>query len=308
MPNVLKKLRTNLLEAVGLTEEYLGEGGPGSGHFGHKGRKGLVGGSVSSGGKRIRGEREVAVGVKGVRYASPERASKVRKLKGSPVASTKKLRGGVNRTELVTMKDGSQAVFKPKSGEDAGLRPDIDAGTYYKREVAASEVAELVGMDDIVPATTFREIGEEVGSLQEFVEHAQTANQMEKLEDRYGTNQYDVTRAAAFDFVIGNTDRHWGNHLVTDSGKIQLIDHGLAFPSRNSILRSRFIEAVRGDQIPPAIKEMWKGKLKKVRAILRRNGIGQDAMKATGKRYESLLNSNTLADAIRRSGARLVVP
>ncbi len=37
--------------------------------------------------------------------------------------------------------------------------------------------------------------------------------------------------AAAFDFLIGNTDRHDGNWMIKADGKMMLIDHGLTFPN-----------------------------------------------------------------------------
>ena len=64
---------------------------------------------------------------------------------------------GVNVSKLVQLTNGQKAVFKPELGERQGLRRGVP-GSYFKREAASSTVAELLGMGDLVPHTTVRDV------------------------------------------------------------------------------------------------------------------------------------------------------
>lgn len=166
----------------------------------------------------------------------------------SPVSGTKALGGGVSETLVVHFADGSKGVFKPEDGELAGLlaegqeeeevgseplRAGIKVGQQTEREVAAWEVAKLVGMDDMVAPAIETEIGGRRGVVLEWQEGTVASDS----EIPYGNMtiaksksvRLDVERAAMFDYVIGNQDRHLGNWIVTPDGDIRLIDHGLSF-------------------------------------------------------------------------------
>lgn len=146
-----------------------------------------------------------------------------------PIASSGRVEsGGANETWLTTFADGSEGVFKPEYGEYPGLRPGIDAGTYYNREVAGSLVADLLGFDDLVPKTTFREHYGKKGSVQEFIPNTKTAKRVDESLMHDGNE--DLARAAVFDYITGNADRHHGNWLLDQNGKLVLIDNGLSFP------------------------------------------------------------------------------
>jgi hypothetical protein len=129
------------------------------------------------------------------------------------------LKGGVSTTFTVTLEDGSKAVFR--STERYGKA---------EHDVGAFEVAALVGMDDIVPAAAVRTLdtpyGKMRGALCEWQEGEKTSHLL--FDDMYGESLHDERRAALFDWVIGNRDRHEGNWVV-DDGQIRLIDHNLTF-------------------------------------------------------------------------------
>jgi hypothetical protein len=142
--------------------------------------------------------------------------------------------------------DGTKAVFKPHEGEGdiVGHRgEDFTPGFQTEREVGAWEVAKLVNMQDMVAPTVDAKIknlpeveheGKTIGgqgkttrgALMDFEPGRQAAG----VRQRYGDDADDVARAAAFDYVIGNTDRHSGNWLVEKGGAMHLIDHGYSFP------------------------------------------------------------------------------
>lgn len=154
-------------------------------------------------------------------------------LKQGQVVSRLPLGGGVNSSELLTIAfeglEGIEddAVWKAVSGEAVGMRSNIRAGTYYKREAAASDVAEQLGVGDMVPVTVQREINGVKGSLQAWAREARSDVALPLDEDA-------AARMRMFDFVIGNTDRHRGNVLWQSIGgkaKPVLIDNGLSFPT-----------------------------------------------------------------------------
>jgi hypothetical protein len=136
--------------------------------------------------------------------------------------------GGINETHFVTFEDGTRAVFKPQDGaSEERNRSYIEPGQDMEREAGAWEVAKRVGMEDMVPPTVIRTMDGRVGSMQEFV--PDSTNAFQSLEPYDGSK--DFARAAIFDTVIGNKDRHMGNWMVNENtGKLALIDHGLAFP------------------------------------------------------------------------------
>jgi len=151
-----------------------------------------------------------------------------------PVSSVKELAGGISETYKVTLEDGTVGNFKLQGRHQVG-GPET--------EVAAWEVAKLVGMEDMVPAASVREIdlgvqlrgssGTHRGSFAEWQEGT-PAIDVAVMQDpdasfidsevAFGDSEHDVMRAAMFDYIIGNQDRHPGNWVV-DAGKVRLIDH-----------------------------------------------------------------------------------
>ena len=172
------------------------------------------------------------------------------------VSSTEELGGGVSVTFKVTLEDGTSGNFKLDERNRIG-RPE--------HEVAAWEVAKQVGMEDMVPAAVIRVIdnpsppptfgdfivgmarrkGRPVwggvdgdpskmrGSFTEWMDGSPADRIVATVgAGIFGDSEHDVMRAAMFDFIIGNADRHGGNWVV-DDGKIRLIDHNRAFASGN---------------------------------------------------------------------------
>lgn len=209
-------------------------------------------------------------------------------------------RHGVNESSWVVFKDGSQALLKPYSGEDAALR--LDSINQFKgaqglRERAAFALAKVFGMEDLVPAVVERTVNGQKGVLIDFKQgkEATVAN------DPYDGIE-DEQRAAAFDVVLGNTDRHTGNWLVGPGGKLVLIDHGLTLPdkaSRAHDVRSRFLDHLRGVPISKDIINTFVSKKDEVRATLKDLGFNQVAVQQTEKRLSILAKASTWQDVLR---------
>lgn len=129
-----------------------------------------------------------------------------------------------NDVILVDIKDDGKGIFKPKYGEQKDLRDGVKAGTYFLRERATYLVDLFLGLD-LVPPTTIREIDNQAGSIQQFVEDASVSFLYEgaiKKEWRI--------KLAVLDYVVWNSDRHEGNFLIKNDGtRIFAIDNGLTF-------------------------------------------------------------------------------
>jgi hypothetical protein len=186
-----------------------------------------------------------------------------------PTAEKIKQAGNINETRFVTFADGSKGVFKPDNtpsphGVGENMTPyrqgSITPGNSVGREVAASQVAHLVGMDDMLPTTVERRFGSEGpvalqgrrGSLQDFASNSVPAEERGVSPPKPFDGAEDFARAAIFDHVIGNTDRHPGNWMLQDphgANKIKLIDHGLSFPDHDHVVAVRgFMEAAGKDR------------------------------------------------------------
>lgn len=168
-------------------------------------------------------------------------------LKSQPIVDSSKLgKGGVaDDKRLITMADGTKGIFKPSSGE-----PDFAAafncrwGFQAEHEAGAYIVAKLVDMKDLVPPTIIKDVNGEKGSVQAFLSNATVASAV-PLKDQYDGAK-DAARAAAFDYVVGNQDRHTENWMISN-GKLGLIDHGYCFPELDHVGRgNKFSDRFNG--------------------------------------------------------------
>jgi uncharacterized repeat protein (TIGR03843 family) len=125
---------------------------------------------------------------------------------------------------------GDLAVYKPRRGE-APLW-DFPSGTLHRREVAAHEVSAALGWD-LVPITVLRADGPfGVGSLQRFVRHDPGRHYFTLVEEGDPDVRHQLVAMVLFDLVIDNADRKGGHVLFAEDegpGRIQLVDHGVAF-------------------------------------------------------------------------------
>lgn len=136
--------------------------------------------------------------------------------------------GGISETYHVVFKDGSEAAWKPTSGEPTRqVHKNITPGMDAAREAGAWQVAKRVGMGDLVAPSVLHTMPDgQKGVMIAWVKGKMAA---EVPYDKRFDGQKDAQRAAVFDYVIGNQDRHAKNWLV-DGNRLRLIDHGLSFP------------------------------------------------------------------------------
>jgi hypothetical protein len=165
---------------------------------------------------------------------------------------------------MITLKGGGRAIFKSSAKEADNLTAakiaGIESGSFWRREVATYRLAQIIGFGDLVPPTTARKIGNDVGSIQEFVKGRDAAefldeNGHSRPDKSEFDGQEDAARAALFDFITGQMDRHYGNWRINSEGKIALTDNGLSFPTKGgplvmSYAPDYFANHVHTDPVP----------------------------------------------------------
>lgn len=129
--------------------------------------------------------------------------------------------GGPRGPEKIIFKDGSAVLFKCDI-RHYWMAENPDTAI---REAIAYQIDKIVGLG-LIPKTmviddTFGNIRYD-GSVQEWIKGAKDGYQIEKFT---AEEKKDFERLKIFDFIIGNSDRHLGNVLFTDDGKMHAIDH-----------------------------------------------------------------------------------
>jgi hypothetical protein len=202
------------------------------------------------------------------------------------------LGGGVTPSYKVKLEDGSVAVMKyPYNGVFGPARDNIPLKGEPEREAGAWQVAKVVGMQDLVPPTVVREVDGKAASLQLWTGGRQAeaaGNPFDGMQDR--------ARVAAFDYVIGNEDRHKGNWLVDNEGKIHLIDHGLSFPQGqwNAKFNSKFVRRMAeqediSEQYKPKVQgQVFSENQEKIVSALKGVGLGQDEIRGVKERIANM--------------------
>lgn len=102
-----------------------------------------------------------------------------------------------------------------------------------------------------MPPTIIVDRGGEVGSVQMFVgdgEHGAGG----------AVSDEEAMKAAVFDFLVFNTDRHDANYLTDGKGHLVLIDNGLILPTEERYLRDRFTPRWRTD-VPRGVMDALNG-------------------------------------------------
>ena len=227
----------------------------------------------------------------------------------SQLSSIRSIGGGISETHLVQFDDGSKGIFKPEDGEYGGARSLVDDGTPVEREVASYKTAQLAGMGDIVSPTVERTIDGRRGSMADYVPG-------DDAKHFHGDEKYDgdrdAARAAVFDYVIGNQDRHGGNWRYNPDGsnseggdgKLTLIDHNLTFPDADDYITGSSHEANtaifdHGSETghsPGEFAEGFVNNKDKILAMLEENGISSSAREGVGLRIDRLAKASSFQE------------
>lgn len=163
------------------------------------------------------------------------------------------LRGSSNYTFLGRLGGGAGdgpaspllAVYKPAQGESPLW--DFEAGTLYRREVAAYLLSRRLGWPRIPPTVVRTDAPHGVGALQLFVDADPELHYFRSG----GQPAQAWLEVAAFDVVANNADRKSGHCLIDRDSRLWLIDHGLTF--HTEVKLRTVIWDYAGWEIPPAM-------------------------------------------------------
>lgn len=176
------------------------------------------------------------------------------------------LHGASNYTFLARLgphpPSGLRAVYKPARGESPLW--DFDAGTLYRREVAAYELSKVLGWPNVPPTVVRAQAPHGVGAVQLFIE----ADRRHFLGQNVARQEV-WRRVALFDVIANNADRKSGHCLFDAEDRVWVIDHGLTFHVDNKL--RTVIWDFSGDPLPAdlcgdverALIELERGELGK---------------------------------------------
>jgi len=175
------------------------------------------------------------------------RAGKKKHILGSsPVRNIKPIPAelrGVNKTAaIVTFEDGTKAIFKPASGMTVRVA-SVEA------EVLAYEFSDSIGWG-IVPETVEMTVGDEVGSMQQWVPNSQNGwSYRDSLGVDAGTlvRGREYARMQVMDEILRNPDRNPGNYVVDADERMWAIDNEAAFFIRRDMDMESFKLRVQSD-------------------------------------------------------------
>lgn len=149
---------------------------------------------------------------------------------------------GSSDVERCHFEDGSTGYFKGfgANSHNEGFFAEFSGAsslTASISEVNAYRMAQLLGdgFDELVPETRFREVNGSIGTIQREVPEDRSVSRDFKTNP---TLEKDFRKAAIFDFVTGNLDRHAENFLYEAKelgegkreNRIRLIDNSFSFP------------------------------------------------------------------------------
>jgi len=153
-------------------------------------------------------------------------------LKNAEIVSVQDVGSGRNQPKRVTLRQDARthrAIWKPiqRGRQEWGWES-------YQGEVAAYQLDRLLGLD-MVPPTVIREIDDERGSLQLWVEGCHLFEDVKDQAPQSLEWSRQLSRMRLFDSLISNADRNDRNFMVDEAWNIILIDHSQAFQSTEEL-------------------------------------------------------------------------
>ncbi|MBO9665729.1 MAG: hypothetical protein J7501_02825 [Bdellovibrio sp.] len=141
------------------------------------------------------------------------------------IVSQKEVGRGAFGARYVKYSDGSEGVWKATMSKGG-----LDTAS---SEVAAYKVDSYLGLKS-VPVTVKKEVDGQMGSVQYRVKAL-------KETDEDIAYLRDPEQTGFLDYLIANNDRHGGNFLQKEDGKLIAIDHGLSFSSSMPRAKESFV-------------------------------------------------------------------
>src|SRR3989338_24246 len=198
------------------------------------------------------------------------------------------------KISVVKLKDDGQAMFKETSDNFVShhhlfLRSEL--------ELIAARIDKRLGFG-LVPPTVTRTIKGCAGVLQERI-FAKVASQVINWE--YFVDDLWLAKAAVFDYLIDNRDRHDGNFLIDPStGRMWLIDHDYLSLIIGGSEQKQVLKKARDKNLTKLSEDMKESLILLLADIdSLKQGIDHDEVvefvEGVKTRAQALLNKGTLA-------------
>lgn len=195
---------------------------------------------------------------------------------------------GVTRPWRLTLSDGVvshdaafQSVEISKTQTTFTGRYEIDFQDSYRFNLAAYELASLLGFPDLVPVTVKRRWRGKAGALSWWVDSRGDEGERAKKNEQPPDAQHwsdELYRVRVFTALVEDTDRNGGNLLITPDWDLVMIDFSRAFRRSEKLIRQASLrqcdrkmldaleslqrdelDRVLGDFIAPVQREaIWK--------------------------------------------------
>jgi len=161
-------------------------------------------------------------------------------LRSAKVVDDRNLPKGITRPVRLTLTDGSlthDAAFSSVEERVPVMRfrtgrTELDFVDSYRYSIAAYRLAELLGLDDMVPVTVERAWDGRRGSLSWWIDakwdEEQRIKQKLRPPDRIAWTR-QICRMRVFAQLLADSDRNQGNMLITADWKVWIIDFTRAF-------------------------------------------------------------------------------
>ncbi|MGB2899732.1 MAG: hypothetical protein WBB89_10735 [Candidatus Acidiferrum sp.] len=173
------------------------------------------------------------------------------------VVGSKDAKKGITGTKRLTLSDGTvthdasfQGIDEHKAQKQLASGTEINFVDSYKYNIAAYALAELIGMDDMLPVYVERKWGGNAGSLSWWlpVKMDEVERHKQKLTapDPEAWN-HQMYKIRVFDQLVDDTDVNLTNVLIGEDWKIWRIDFSRAF-RLNKELKDPAKELVRCDR------------------------------------------------------------
>ena len=155
------------------------------------------------------------------------------------VVGSRDAKKGITGTKRLTLSDGTvthdasfQAIDEHKSEKQIGLGTEMNFVDSYKYNIAAYALAELLGLDDMLPVYVERKWEGTTGSLSWWlpVKMDEVERHKQKLTapdpEAWNNQMYKIR---VFDELVADTDVNLTNVLIGENWKIWRIDFSRAF-------------------------------------------------------------------------------
>ena len=169
-------------------------------------------------------------------------------LRSADVIAAEETSKGITEPWQLTLTDGTvthdaafQSVDRNEGPRRVGDRLERNFVDSYRYNIAAYELAELMGLGDMVPVTVEREWSGRRGVLSWWIDDVMfdeaTRIEARQRPDDVAAWSAQMARMLVFGELVHDTDRNQTNLLYTSDWKLYMIDFSRAFRVRDALQR-----------------------------------------------------------------------